>query len=206
MALGLNRHIREDDIERYSMGTIPEEEAAPIEEHLLVCDSCRERVTASDACIGLIRAAGMAQRSVPEPPPRRWGLPWGLPRLVPVLAGLAMAAILVVVGLNWLRPGQPVPAFAVKLAAARGAGAESQAPAGKPLALDPDLTGLPVAPSYKLEMVDSAGKPVWKGATPGASAPPVPAGLYFVRVYSAAGELLREYGLEVGAAGGKARN
>ena len=37
-----NRHLTEDDIEKYAMGKMTEDEAAPTEEHLLVCRQCRE--------------------------------------------------------------------------------------------------------------------------------------------------------------------
>ena len=52
-----------------------------------------------------------------------------------------------------------------------------------------------------LEIVDAQGTVTWEGQyTPSAGAAAVPgqrAGTHFVRVYSAGGELLREYGLDV---------
>jgi len=51
-----------------------------------------------------------------------------------------------------------------------------------------------------VEMVDRSGKRVWQGNfTPltGAAAPKQPPGLYFVRLYSLPGALLREYAMEV---------
>ncbi len=48
-------------------------------------------------------------------------------------------------------------------------------------------------------MVDRNGKHVWGGMFPGGPAKASPAGIYFVRLYSPAGDLLREYGLEIGA-------
>jgi hypothetical protein len=69
-------------------------------------------------------------------------------------------------------------------------------PAGSPLALQPDLTGLPEASYYRLEMVDAVGNPVWSGTTKQTGAPALKAGEYYVRVYSPEGKLLREYGLQ----------
>jgi hypothetical protein len=47
-----------------------------------------------------------------------------------------------------------------------------------------------------LQLVDRDGREVWKGSTATAKIPAIPAGQYFLRVYSTGGELLREYGLE----------
>jgi len=48
MALNSNRHMEEDEIESYSMGAVSEEECARFDEHLLVCEFCRNRVAKSD--------------------------------------------------------------------------------------------------------------------------------------------------------------
>jgi hypothetical protein len=65
----------------------------------------------------------------------------------------------------------------------------------------PDLTGLVADASHRLEIVDQTGHAVWQGAFVQAQAriqvPGLSAGLYFVRVYLPAGELRREYGLEI---------
>jgi hypothetical protein len=67
--------------------------------------------------------------------------------------------------------------------------------------LRPDLTGLAETSSYRLEIVDQTGRPVRQGtlarAQNGIVFPGLGAGQYFVRVYLSAGELLREYGLEI---------
>jgi hypothetical protein len=71
------------------------------------------------------------------------------------------------------------------------------------LLLELDLTGLAASPSYRVEMVDRAGDPVWHGAcdshgaTGSAAVPPQKRGSYFVRVALPSGETLREYGLEL---------
>ena len=95
----------------------------------------------------------------------------------------------------------PGPVVAVSLTALRSSGAGSSAPAGRELMLHPDLTGLAEVSSYRLEIVDQTGRKVRQGtlarAPGGSQVPGLPAGLYFVRVYLPAGELLREYGLEI---------
>ena len=54
---------------------------------------------------------------------------------------------------------------------------------------------------FRLEIVDQAGHTVRQGeltrARDGIQVPGLGAGLYFVRVYLPAGELLREYGLRI---------
>jgi anti-sigma factor RsiW len=51
-----SQHISEDDLEAYYMDRIPEPELAKLEEHLLWCDGCLDRVEASDRYIDAIRA------------------------------------------------------------------------------------------------------------------------------------------------------
>ena len=63
MTLDSNRHMDADEIESYSMGTLPEEERDRFEEHLLICEFCRNRVEKSDDYIAAMReAAGEVSR------------------------------------------------------------------------------------------------------------------------------------------------
>lgn len=48
-------HISDDDLERYYLGMITEEELAPIEEHLLWCHSCQDRLEETQDYVDLIR-------------------------------------------------------------------------------------------------------------------------------------------------------
>jgi hypothetical protein len=50
-------HITEDRFEVYALNRLPESEAAPFEEHLLVCEECRKRLAEWDAFVSGIRAA-----------------------------------------------------------------------------------------------------------------------------------------------------
>jgi anti-sigma factor RsiW len=52
-------HLTEDFIEQYAMGKLPESQAADAEEHLLVCQKCRDHVE----LIGLI-IAGLREESI----------------------------------------------------------------------------------------------------------------------------------------------
>ena len=112
---------------------------------------------------------------------------------------MACGLLLVVVALRLVRP--PGPVVAVSLTALRSNGAGTGAPAGRELMLHPDLTGLAESSSYRLEIVDQTGRAVRQGTLgrtqAGVAVPGLGAGQYFVRVYLPAGELLREYGLQI---------
>jgi hypothetical protein len=48
-------HISEDDLELYVTGRLPEAHAALVEEHLFVCEECRERLAGRDAYVAAVR-------------------------------------------------------------------------------------------------------------------------------------------------------
>jgi anti-sigma factor RsiW len=58
----LQKHLNGEEAERYSLGAMSEEEAAHWEEHLLVCETCRREVAASDAYVAAMRAAAKKLR------------------------------------------------------------------------------------------------------------------------------------------------
>jgi hypothetical protein len=82
----------------------------------------------------------------------------------------------------------------------RGTAGEAKAPAGKLLKLQLDLTGIPQDQEYLVEVVDQNGKVVTGAYTPVTRIRPLLPGIYFVRLFSRADELLREYALQVEAA------
>ncbi len=123
-----------------------------------------------------------------------------------VALGLA-AALLIVAGIAWQSVRRPLVRpllFFSNRPAERMTLQPPLAAAGQPIALTLDLTGLPALSSYGLEIVDAAGRAVVQSAAVrsenslhanlGAG---LPAGAYFVRVYTPARELLREYALTV---------
>jgi hypothetical protein len=196
VVLNPGHHAEEDELERYSLGQIAEKECAQLEEHLLVCEICRARLEDHDLIAGSMKSAA-AQWRAEHPAVERKG--WRFPRLILVLASV----VLVSAGALWL--GRPralrnSPAVAVTLSTARGASAGEHAPARHPLDLKLDLTGLQPFPHYDLQVVDRLGNLVSNGQTTALTATRISAlepGTYFVRLYSPAGELLREYALQV---------
>jgi hypothetical protein len=195
-----NQHVGEADLESYSMHALLREECARVEEHLLICETCRGRLVEADDYVAAMKdAARDLPRQQPSPDPWRWR--WRWPSLVPAFAVVAVIAV-AVVALPLTRHATSAP-FAVSLQTMRGPQARAQAPSRRPLALQLDLTGLPPSSSYRIEMVDQSGDRVWQGAIDNAlaaasvTAPPQKRGMYFVRVALPSGETLREYALEI---------
>jgi predicted anti-sigma-YlaC factor YlaD len=56
-------HVDNDDLERYSLGDSDEASAARIEEHLLVCNGCRGRLTQVDEYHRAMREAAAKLRN-----------------------------------------------------------------------------------------------------------------------------------------------
>lgn len=50
-------YVDSEDLERYALARIAESETARIEEHLLVCDECRQRLTDLDRYHAALTAA-----------------------------------------------------------------------------------------------------------------------------------------------------
>jgi len=191
-----DRHPDADELEGYAMGTSALEDAALLEEHLLTCAGCQERLRETDKYVLAMRKASEQRR---RDETAAEGRQWRFPAWFPALAAAACCLLLVVVTLRLLPSTGPV--VAVSLSALRNNGAGSNAPAGREIMLRPDLTGLAEASPYRLEIVDQMGRRVRQGTLSrgqnGLKVPGLGAGLYFVRVYRPAGDLLREYGLEI---------
>jgi len=195
-----DRHATDEVLERYSMGRLAEPELAEFERHLLVCETCQDRLAHEDSIKQGVRDAGAAlQRPRPAVRWRSPGLAWA--------AGMVAAGLAIFAGMGWqsLRRSTAPPAV-VLLQTTRGTEdlSRAAAPAGKPVTLMLDLTDLQQFPEYKLEVVDAAGHPVFQsgGAAQGNKLQAtltkgLAAGAYFVRVYAPTRELLREYALTV---------
>ena len=192
----VHHHVDAEDLERYSTGTSPLEAVPLIEEHLLICDVCQDRLRDADAYLLAMRTSSEQVRRDEKAAKRR---EWRIPAWVPVMVTVAVGIVLVVATPRFIR--SPGPVVEVSLTALRSGGAGNSAPSGRELMLHPDLTGLAEDSSYRLEIVDQTGHTVRQGtlarAQNGIKVAGLGAGLYFVRVYLPAGELLREYGLQI---------
>jgi hypothetical protein len=193
------RHLRTEEIEKYSAGGASDDETARWDEHLLVCGECRRLVSGQDNFRTAMRSAARGLRQSEQRTPLAWR--W-IPLWVPATAAVAALLVAAIVfAPRW--NGRQAP-FAVTLTTARGPAIAAQAPERRPLSVAPDLTGLPRSASYRLEVVDAVGRPVWQGEYSGGagriSLPGLSAGVYFARINSQGGTLLREYALEIGRA------
>lgn len=212
-----NIHPPEETLEEYCFNRLPHENAAAIEEHLLICEPCQHTVKNLDEYIALMKAAtaeyNLAASSAPT------GSTWSRLRNVwsrpfsPSWA-IALGAVGAIAVLSWAmismvtarRAEQPPLAAFVALTAVRGGEtlAMNQGPAGRPLDLAIDLADLSVSDAYRMEVVSAQGQPIWDAqetASNGKLSARLPKGLspgvYWVRLYAARDELLREFGLRV---------
>jgi hypothetical protein len=198
-------HPTAEQFELYSLGTLPEAEIEPLEEHLLICQDCQDLLAETDSYVMAMRSAAKEMEAEPAAAGRSaWSGPWRwLCRPGPALALVSACALL----LFLLRPGLPgppaVPATVI-LQATRGAAPDGPVTAaGKPVRLRLDLTGVAALPSYRLELADADGARV-AGSDVDArqdsliwNLAPLGAGRYWVRVYEPgpARRLLREFAL-----------
>jgi hypothetical protein len=194
-------HATDDALELYSLGRLKEPHVSELEEHLLLCGECQERLAQEDRCTGALRRA-LAKKSAEETEPRR-ALPvvnWRWPSLA-LLSTAAVAALLIMM----FAARSPGPAQELTLLAQRGPeAAAARAAAHTPLNLHVDTTEIGSLPSYRMELVDASGRQVWSGTvrtaanslTAGVNRSLAP-GQYWVRVFGPAPDPLREFALRV---------
>ena len=72
MAQNLIRHVEEEMLERYCMHRTGEEQAAQIEEHLLVCDRCRQRVDETGMFIRAMKTGAGQSSDLPASAGGSW--------------------------------------------------------------------------------------------------------------------------------------
>ena len=191
----VHRHMEGEELEQYSIGTSTPEQTAALEEHLLTCEECRNRLQHSDEYVRAVRSAAGHVRRAARSGQHKPRFPLWFPALAAAVFGLLLFAAV----RFW--PAPALPAVTVDLVAMRGAGTAGAAPAHRDLLLHPNLTGLLTSQSYRIQVVDQTGREVRGGLMDAARGSVRFAGLspstYFVRVSLPGGELLREYGLEV---------
>jgi hypothetical protein len=66
MDFGFHSHVADDVLEVYALGTLPEHECAPVEEHLLLCTVCQIRLEETDEYIQVVKTAAALQPLAPE--------------------------------------------------------------------------------------------------------------------------------------------
>ena len=205
MQLDRESHASDETLESYAMGSLDGPALAKVEEHLLVCPHCQEQLKDADAYITAMRSAAAGLELEDESRKEWWTRVSGALTLRRIGWAMAIAALLILgvaLRLSW-RSAPSTQALALVLETNRGSELQ-RAPAGRPLTLSLDATGLPVLPAYAVEAVDAKGAlQAQFHAVTGQSgikiqlAEGLRRGNYFVRIYSPSRELLREYGLQV---------
>jgi hypothetical protein len=191
-------------LEKYSLHQLPAAELARLEEHLLLCEDCCQALGEVEQYVALQKSA-LQELSQPVPAPGKRSLfpVWSSPAWSWAGAGaLATLAVVLILpyGSNKSGNGVPTP---VALASFRGAEAQVHAPANKPLQLQLEAADVAGDAKLRLELVSADGQPVWSGKPRNANgklesvAPGQSAGSYWVRLYGADSELVREFGLRV---------
>jgi hypothetical protein len=202
--VGFELHGTEEQLELYARGKLSPAQTIEMEEHLLVCPECLERVDANEQWTVAVREA-LSDDPRMEPwanwlrwPVFQWfGFRW-------VQVGLAAAGIFGI-GLAIFPEGGPLmaPVAYVQLAAVRGEMITVQ----RAREFDLTLTDAPASKgdmAFRVQVVDAGGTPEWDGTAPRTAKgleiqvkKALRAGNYFVRLYAPDGRMLHEYGLRV---------
>jgi len=204
-------HPSDDELEMYSMGRIAEPESGRVEEHILICGYCQDRLQEADEFVALMKDTTKEIVSRQDEVMARTGERRGVIGSVDKMGGRAITAlaavVVVMVGLTLYNKAQvavtPSGEAAIQLVATRsvetppliGAHASS-------VRLTMDTAGLP-AGRLEMSLVSGNGEPVWSGpAQSEANLATVvvdqklSAGQYFVRL-SANTVMLREFAFRV---------
>lgn len=202
-------HPAEETLERYALGLLPDPERDDLEDHLLLCDHCQQRLDEATEYVATMRSAAqnlLAELPLqPEPEPafwRRW-FQWGwLP--APAWAG-AMALLLAVIALGpWpgATPVAPAEWRTVELETLRGPENQTSALPGYALDLRLDISGLAPEP-MEAQIAAADGAVIYTNSVSFLHQKAVfrySAGLkngqYWVRL-KRNGETVREYSLQV---------
>jgi hypothetical protein len=205
-------HPSDETLERFLLRRYDETALEHVDTHILVCDSCQDRLHALD-----IEWAGAKlafkewdhevarETGNREASRRSW---FAIPRLA-VACGLAVLALALLGAPQlWKRT---LPMAEVELSAYRGT-VTASAPQGHPLHLRLNAAGIPEGTAVA-SLVDETGNELWKGSaaihqdSADVSLPPITKiGVHYLRIYgkSGAGEsgaapggLLREFVFQV---------
>ncbi len=196
-------HPSEDNLERFVLHQMQEEELESLESHILACDSCVARLEYLELNIAATKMAlaQVHQEKVAESFAKQKSSGWSWLKISGFsLAGTAAAVALTVSVLPNFRTVER------DLSAYRGS-ETTEVPANHPLFLHLNAKDLP-AEAVSVELVSEEGKAIWKGAGAidhqkvDAHLPRISEkGNYLIRLYAAdkssAADLLREFSFQV---------
>jgi hypothetical protein len=191
-------HIDDEVLDRYSVGTLPPEVLAEVEEHLLFCQECQARLVQADEFAMLFRSAvqsGVQHRGW------NWRRPWALPgKLLPAAAAAAALAVILA---PWPLPTHAPAPPVIVMQSLRGPEAPARIHARHPAVLVFDVAAPEGPADYTVEIVDARGKrlltapAVASAGNLSFSLRTLARGSYWVRLYRKEGDAapLAEYGL-----------
>lgn len=197
-------HVQEEKLEDYAVNALFGPELASVEEHLLVCNTCQDKLEEVERYTKAMQAAAVRirlEKSAMPLFPSAWNRFRGwVPAPLPVFSGaFAMIAMLVVFGVN--RADKPDSPVDVELQAVRG-DARNTAKAGHPLRLRLDARGVPQMPVWNIDILNAEGATLWTGTGTGSEpwirasvAKSFTPGNYFVRLLKNDHDVIREYQL-----------
>ncbi len=200
-------HPSEDFLEEYAFDRLSELDCAEFEEHLLICPRCQHNLHKTDEYISLMKRGAMEWQSDKASRATASRSAAWRSSIAAVLGVGAVTAALAVAIPHY--SGRPSPsAFPVELVALRGGEgpAMARARSGAAIGIMIDTTDLDDRHALRVAVVDASGKPVWAGDAREPNAGTrisaridtrLRAGVYWIRLYSSRGELLREFGLRV---------
>jgi hypothetical protein len=204
--VGNNFHGTDDQLELYARGRLPESDLPVLEEHLMICTSCREKLDEiGDFALGMREASGAGSASTPARAGSRtdwFGGGWASFFRRPAFSmALAFAALVVILGVFGNGRTNFAPNASLQLTAMRGEMPLTVAAREFDLTLsDGPREGGP----FRVEVLSAAGASVWSGLAESGPAgvqfklmQRLAQGDYFVRLYSSSGNNLREYGFRV---------
>lgn len=197
-------HPSDDQLELYALGRLSASANDHIEEHLLICYGCQDRLIDLDSYLHLMKqvcALEVETRAAHQRSISKAVIAIVMRVPVPVWAG-TMALLAVSAGVPLIRSVSAGPETEIHLVASRGG--ELPARAGRNVRMTIDAAELESFPSYRVAVVDPSGQNVWAGTVKPANAvltvrPNVrlAAGTYWVRVTGPNAEPVREYGLKL---------
>jgi anti-sigma factor RsiW len=201
----LNFHGTDDQLEEYVFGRLSVSDLPALEEHLMICGACRDRLDAMEAVTAGLKEALGTNPALLKPAPSwaEWFARFAQERLRQPAFFMAVGLVALVAVVAVLSNGHTkfAPAATLQLTASRG-----EMPSAVP-ARELDLTLSDVPPEggpFRVEIVNATGHAMWSGAAASSGAGiqvkaerQFGSGDYFVRLYSVSGNMLREYGFRI---------
>ncbi len=192
-------HESDERLELYALQRLSDSDVIQIEEHLLVCESCRDRLE-QNADFAIAMREAIESNPVPE---RKAWFGWLRPQLV-FAGGLAVA--LLAMALVWNGRSTVNSVAVLQLAAMRGNAVATVHPAREldlTLLLTPEDAAGASAASV-VEVLESGGAALWSGTPEVANGrvkvkvvKTLPAGDYLAQYYDSPGHLVHEYSFHV---------